>query len=115
MPDLTIKEGSTEPIEFTLSATGLADLTNLSSAAFYARKRGQSSNHVDGASMTVSDSANRKVQIDPSGNGPGGGDAFGDGSAGLYECYVAASWSDGNVTKHPDRDFYLIRVQADFQ
>lgn len=99
-----VRAGDTEPLTITLSATGLADLTGISSATFYAREVGVTTNHVDGATLSIPDANELDVVFDPAGNGPSGADAFGEGDEGTYRCYVLLAHSDGDETRHPGRD-----------
>lgn len=110
---ITIKEDDTDPLTFTIDATGISNLDNLSSAAVYARKVGASSNHVDGASASVKTSADQTVEFDPAGNAVGGGDAFDE--PGEYKVYVKATWADGDVTRHPGDGFNWIIVESSFE
>lgn len=96
-----IRAGDTEPLEITIDAVDLDDLAEFASGALYARKSGASTNHVDGAEVTVADSAAKTVRFDPVGAGPAGADAFGIGDEGSYDVYVQITWSDGDETRHP--------------
>lgn len=96
-----VRAGDTEPLEIAVDATGLDDLTGLASAVLYMRKTTATTNHVDGATVTVPDTAVKQVRFDPDSNGPGGADAFAIGDEGTYRGYVKITWSDGDVTRHP--------------
>lgn len=115
MADLTIKAGDTEPITFTIDVTGVDNLDDVTSAALYAREQAASSNHVDGATLTVSDSAEKEMSFDPVGNGPGGDNAFDTGDEGDYKVYVLVTWSDGDTTRHPGEDYRYWEIQENFE
>ena len=55
--------------------------------------------HVDGATGTISDSANLQVELDPVGAKSGGGNAF--DAVGSYTGLVKLTFSDGDITRHP--------------
>lgn len=99
-----VRAGDTEPLEITIGANGVSNLDDASTVVLYARKEGADTNHVDGATCTVSDSAAMTVSFDPAGNGPSGADAFAVGDEGRYDCYVKITWSDGDETRHPAKD-----------
>jgi len=92
-----IRAGDTEPLILSLSATGLTDLTDLTTAVLYARKKGATTNHVDGG--TLAKTSGLSLSFDPVGQKSGGGNAF--DAAGQYECYILATWSDADTTRHP--------------
>lgn len=115
MADLTIKAGDTEPITWKIDLTGESNLDNVSSAVLYARKVGATSNHVDGATATVSDSANKELEFDPVGNATDGSNAFDTGDEGTYRTYTKVTWSDGDITRHPGEDFREWEVEANFE
>jgi hypothetical protein len=98
---LKIRAGDDEPLEITVSATELDDLSEFDEGAFYARKVGSDANHVDGAALSVADSAIRLVSFDPVGNGPAGADAFALGDEGDYDCYVRITWLSGKESRFP--------------
>lgn len=112
-PRQTRKQGSTEPEEFILSATGLVDLSDLTNAHLYMRESDATVNKVDGALLTVTDSGNRIVEFDPSGAAVGGGDAFED--TGAFLIYIRATWSDGDITRHPDDGYIVFQIQENFE
>ena len=97
-----IRAGDTAPLTITVGATGVSNLDDVSTVVLYAREQSAATNHVDGASCTVSDSAAMEVTFDPLNNKSGGGNAFEAG--GTYECYVKITWSNGDITRHPARD-----------
>lgn len=108
------KQGSTEPEEFQLSATGLTDLSALSQAVLYMRRLGGTTvNKVDGAALTVVDSAARLIQFDPAGAAVGGGDAFDE--PGIFGIYIRATWSDAGVTRHPDEGYLEFEIQPNYE
>lgn len=114
--DFGFKVGDTEPITYQVGLTGQDNLDNVSSAKLYARPRGGSTNHVDGATVTVSDSANKELSFDPVGNGPGGDDAWADNDdAGFYEVYTLITWSDGDTTRHPGTGYRTWRAEENFE
>lgn len=115
MADLTIKAGDTEPITFTIDVTGVDNLDEVTSAALYAREQSADTNHVDGATLTVSDSANKEMSFDPEGSKSGGGDAFGTDDDGDYKVYVLVTWSDGDTTRHPGEDYRYWEIQPNFE
>jgi hypothetical protein len=97
-----IRAGDTEPLEITVSATGVSSLDDADTVVLYAREASAETNHVDGAACTVSDSAAMEVTFDPVGAKSGGGNAFDE--PGTYLCYVKITWTDGDITRHPARD-----------
>ena len=99
----------TEPLEVTVSAAGVSTLDNVSSVAWYFTDEGGTA-HVDGAAGTVSDSANMKIQLDPVNAKSGGGNAF--DAAGTYEGYAKLTWSDGDITRHPNGSSLFVVVNA---
>lgn len=113
--DLELIAGDTEPITWTLGVTGVSNLDDVSSAALYARKQGASTNHVDGATVTVSDSAAKEVSFDPVGNGPSGNNAFDTGDEGDYDVYTMVTWSDGDTTRHPNDDKRHWKIHPNFE
>lgn len=116
MADYDFKVGDTEPITYNVGLTGESNLDNVSSAVLYARPRGGSTNHVDGATVTVSDSANKELEFDPVGNGPAGADAFKDNDdAGRYEVYTLITWNDGDTTRHPANGFRQWHARENFE
>lgn len=110
---ITIKKDDTEPLEFTVNASGVDNLDDVNTVEVYARKVGSDANHVDGASGSVSDSANQKVEFDPVGNAADGGDAFDE--VGAYEVYLKVTWSDGDFTRHPGSGFNTVNVTRNFE
>lgn len=111
-----VRAGDTEPIDITIGATGLSDLDNLTTATLYARKQGAATNHVDGGTLTIKDSALKSLSFDPVGQKLGGGDAFGAGDDGLYDCYVLVVWADGDQTRHPSGpDFLELNVTENLE
>lgn len=114
MPQLiTVRAGDTEPLDITLGATGVADLTSLASADLYLRKEGASTNHVDGVALTIPDTAALVVRFDPVDAKSGGGDAL--DTPGRYRGYVLATWSDGDLTRHPDDVDLVVNVLANLE
>lgn len=111
--EIILRAADTEPLTFTVAAEGVSNLDDVSSVAFYARKTDATSNHVDGATATVSDSANQEVTFDPASNKSGGGDAF--DAIGTYRCYALVTWSDGDVTRHPADDWLTVRVTENYE
>lgn len=110
---ITVRAADTEPLDITLGATGVSDLTGLSTAVLYLRKDGASTNHVDGAALTVPDTSGLVVRFDPAGATSGGGDAL--DSPGRYRGYVLATWDDGDETRHPDDDDLVVVVTANLE
>jgi len=110
---ITIKAGDTEPLALTISATGVSTLDNLTAAVLYAQKLGASSAHVDGGTLTVSDSSTRTLAFDPVGQKSGGGDAF--DAPGVYRCYVRATWSDADITRHPGDGWITVTVTPTYE
>lgn len=111
---ITIRAGDTEPLPFTVGATGVTNLDDVSSAKFYARAVSASENHVDGAPATVADSATMTMAFDPDGAKKGGGNAF--DTAGVYRCYAVLTWSDGDETRHPAAlDVFSVVVTDNFE
>lgn len=109
-----LKPGDTEPLEITVSATGLSNLDNIAGTngvLVYARLRGAATNHVDGGDGTVSDSATKKVSFDPTAQAVGGGNAF--AAAGTYEVYVKLTFSDGDEIRFPGKNEENLRVVVD--
>ena len=101
-----VRAGDTEPLEFTVGATGLESLDGLVSAELFARVDGEDENHVHGAPCSVFDSEERVLRFDPEGAGPDGSDAF---DLDITEptrvrCYVLITWADGDTTRHPAAD-----------
>lgn len=115
MSDLKIKAGDTEPIMFNVDLSGVDNLDNVSSAALYARKKSTSKNHVDGATATVSDSANKELSFDPESNAADNSNAFDTGDEGHYRVYVKLTWSDGDITRHPGGGFRHWHVQENLE
>lgn len=109
----TIKAEDTEPLEITVNAEGITNLDDLTSAVLYLRERSKTENHVDGATLTVSDSASRTLSFDPEDAKNGGGDAL--DTRGTYRGYVLITWSDGDVTRHPGEGHFSITVEENFE
>ena len=105
-----LRPGDTEPVTITVDATGLANLAALASATLYMRLVGAATNHVEGAALTIADSATRTLRFDPVGAKAGGGDAF--DAPGIYRGYVLLTWTDGDETRHPSHD-WLVAVVGD--
>lgn len=123
---IQITAGDTEPLEGEVTAKAGAEVTSgdVSSAVLYARKANESSNHVDGASLTVdsvssTDNGDGTWDVaiswtfDPAGNQNGGGDAF--DASGVYECYVLVTYSDGDETRHPGDGRITVRIQDNYE
>lgn len=100
-----LRAGDTEPIEIIVGATGLSDLSALTTATFYARKEGATANHVTAGTMTTVSSPAKTLSFDPLNQKVGGGNAF--DAAGTYDCYVKLLMSDGDITRHPGKEDYL--------
>lgn len=100
--EITVRAGDTEPLTLAISAANLTDLTDLDTAVLYARKRGAVTNHVDGGALTVPDENELELVFDPLNQKNGGGNAFDE--PGTYDCYVLATWDDGDETRHPPSD-----------
>lgn len=111
--ELTIKAGSTELLTFTLAATGISDLDNLSSAVLYARDVTSGTNHVNGVAVSVLVSGDMTVTFDPVDAKNGGGNAFDE--PGTYKLYLRATWSDGDITRHPDAGYITLTVEPNFE
>ena len=110
---ITIRAADTEPLTVTISADGLSDLTAASTATLYARRKGSTTAHVDGAACTIPDTNALDITFDPVGAAVGGGDAF--DVAGEYECYVKVTWSDGDITRHPGDTYLGVTVTDTFE
>jgi len=108
--NILIRAGDTEALTITVDAGNLSNLDNVQTAALYMRERGASSNHIDGASLTVTDSANRELSFDPVGAKVGGGDAF--DVPGVFRGYVVLTHSDGTTTRHPSETDLGVTVIA---
>lgn len=111
---LYVRAGDTEPLELTISADlidgdPLEDLDGLDVATLFVRKRGESTNEVDGASLSVVDSGTMRVRFDPVANGPDGENAFKE--PGSYNGYIVALWLTGRETRHPGRTDLNIIVR----
>lgn len=115
MADLNIKAGDTEPITYNVDLDGQDNLDNVSSAALYAREVDASTNHVDGATVTVSDSANKELEFDPVNNASNGSNAFDTGDESTYHVYTKITWSDGDITRHPGEGYREWRVEPNFE
>lgn len=105
-----VRAGDTEPLEITVGATGVADLTDATTVVLYAREEDADTNHVDGATCTIPDTAEMVVSFDPAGNGPGGANAWDTGDEGTYECYVLITWADGDETRHPAAEDGTLKI-----
>ena len=120
MADSTIHvvAGDTETLTITVGATGLSNLDDLTSAALYLAKRTvasnpdtvETTNHVDGATLTTLSSAAKTLTFDPVSAKNGGGNAL--DAEGTYQGYVKLTWNDGDITRHP-AEGRLIVVVAD--
>lgn len=109
-----IRAGDTEEIDIIVGATGISDLSALTTATFYARKEGATANHVTAGAMSIADSAAKKLRFDPVNQKVGGGNAF--DAAGTYDCYCKLTWSDGDVSRHPGKeDFLQVIVTEHFE
>lgn len=116
-----VRAGDTEPLQLKISGnrvvagvvSAIADLDELTTAKLYLRKRGESTNHVDGATLTKGDAA-RSLIFDPDGAEISGGLAL--ATAGTYDGYVLATWSNGETTRHPgkntDGGYPLLHIVA---
>jgi hypothetical protein len=106
---IKVRAGDTEPLELTIDATGLDNLDDLDAAVLYLRKSGESENHVDGATLSVADSATKTLAFDPVNAKNPSGDALDED--GTYSGYVKATWNDADITRHPadpDEDITVI-------
>ena len=110
---INLRAGDTEPFDLTISASGLSSLDDLTSAVLYAKKAGAAANHVTAGALTVSDSATLTLTFDPAAQADDGGDAFDE--PGTYRCYVLATWSDGDTTRHPDDSDLEIVVRENYE
>ena len=110
---IQLRAGDTDPIELTIDATGLADLTTLTAALLYVRLREATTNEVDGATLIVPDTSLKTLRFDPLGAGPAAVDAF--LVAGIYFAYVMATWTDGDETRHPSGAPLTVHVRANFE
>lgn len=110
---VSVRVGDTEPLKILVSATGLSNLDNVSSAVLYLREDSASTNHVDGATLTVSDSDVRELTFDPVGAKNGGGNAF--DTPGKYRGYVHITWNDGDETRHPANDWLRVTVHPNYE
>jgi hypothetical protein len=114
MPDtIRLKPADTEPLVLTISATGLANLDDLTSAVLYARLAGESANHVTAGALTPSPSVTLGLVFDPVDAKLGGGNAF--DAPGTYQCYVLATWNDGDTTRHPGRSWLTVIVEPGYE
>jgi len=111
--DITIKAGDTEPLPLTIAATGLTDLTLLTSATLYARRSGSSTNHVTAGALTVPDTGELTLMFDPLGAKVGGGNAF--DAPGVYKCYVKAVWNDADITRHPGEGHITVTATEAYE
>jgi hypothetical protein len=105
-----LRAGDTEPLTFTISATGLENLEGLDTATFYVRRLGQVANHVTAGALAVEDSDALSLTFDPVDAKVGGGDAFDE--PGTYDCYTLATWDDGDETRHPGKEDEFLRVEV---
>lgn len=110
---ISIKAGDTEPQIIQIDATDLDDLSNLASAVVYFRKEGETTNHVDGVALTVESSASRTLRFDPVDAKNGGGNAF--DAVGKYLGYVVATWSDGDITRHPGNGWLAVNANPTYE
>lgn len=110
---ISVRAGDTEPVDVTISASGLSDLSDLDSAVLYARKAGSPTNHVAAGALTVADSSARKLTFDPAGKKVGGGDAFDE--VGIYRVYVLATWTDGDQSRHPADSEITVDVRENYE
>lgn len=106
---ITVRAGDTEPLEYTIGATGLANLDALTTATLILWRAGQQDNHVE-AAVDVADSAALLLRFDPVGAKVGGGDALDE--PGQYRGYTRCLWSDGDETRHPAESDLVITVTS---
>lgn len=107
---ITVRAGDTEPLDITIGATGLSDLTSLDTAVLHLRKDGAATNHVDGAALVVPDEDGLVVRFDPLDAKVGGGNAL--DTPGRYRGYVLATWTDGDETRHPADSELVVVVRG---
>ena len=106
--------GATDPgpwkvrAKITLAATSLTNL-DVTTAVLYLENVADGVKKVDAGTMVISDSANRKVTFDPLAQGAPSGDAF--DTAGTFRGHVKATWSDGDITRHPDRGYIYFVIE----
>lgn len=110
---IVIRAGDTEPLELTVNAAGLLNLDELDSAVLYMRAVGADTNHVDGAALSVVDSAAKTLRFDPVGAAADGGDAFDE--AGRYRGYLLLTWTDLDETRHPDNGDLTVTVLSNYE
>lgn len=103
---ITIKAGDTEPLEFSVGATKLDNLDDVSAIVMYARKRKAAALHVDGAACSIVDSADLIVSFPVIDAKSGGGNAFDVEDS--YQCHVKLTHTDGQVTRHPGKGFMIV-------
>lgn len=108
--EIRIQAEDTEPLEIFIDADGISDLTDFQSgeAYFWEEDAAVGTNHIDGATVSVSDSDNQLVSLDPIGAKSGGGNAF--DTAGTYYGYVKITWSDTDITRHPGNSSEYLKV-----
>jgi len=105
-PDpIYLRAGDTEPIEMNVAATGLETLAG-ATIVIYFRKRGDSTNHVNGATCTVV--SGLTISFDPVGAKNPSGNAF--DAEGEYRGHVKITHSDGDITRHPGDAEEDVRV-----
>lgn len=107
---IEIREDDTEPLIIKIGARGVTDLSSLTVAALFMRRVGDQTNHVNGVSCPIYSSADLEVSFDPVGSKMGGGNAF-DG-IGTYKGYIRATWSDGDITRHPQDEDLVVKVRG---
>lgn len=128
MADYTFTAGDTEPITYTVTITSASELStsDVQSMVLYARERGGSTNHVDGASVTVDSVSTSQasdgtwtndfsVTFDPENNGPGGANAFDTGDEGIYLIYTLVTWTDSDTSRHPASDKREWKVVPNYE
>ena len=110
---IAIRAGDTEPQIVRIDATNLSNLDDLASAVIYFIREGDDDNHVDGAALVLESSAARTLRFDPVAAAVGGGNAF--AQSGKYRGYVKATWSDGDITRHPGNGWLTVTVFPDLE
>lgn len=108
-----VRQGDTEPIHIVVEATGLDDLSTLSTATIYLREENAASNFVDGASLSVASSAQKRLAFDPVSAAVGSVDAT--SVVGTYKGYVLLTFTDGDTSRHPAKEFLILKVTPNYE
>jgi len=115
---ITRKAGTTEPEEVTVDATGLDNLDDVSAGQWFAWDKNSGAEIIDGEAngsssdgpgFQITDSANRKVELDPDGADTEGGNAFSD--AGVLRATLKLIFSDSDIAFWPDSGYLEITLE----